>query len=194
MWYVQNVILTSRITEVCKTLALLISLKVDPNMSNVPQPAIILALFSGDVELVKMLLEAGANPNARMLPEVGFILFYCTVTVQVGGKLIHWSTVLVLSIIGTCNTTALLMDYCWKCEVIRHLYKIQPPHTHHSSRIWIVTFSSDIILSQEGWLTPLHILCLAKPQPSFPEIMDLLLEHGADPNARAAVSYKISHT
>ncbi|BES92735.1 Ankyrin repeat and MYND domain containing 1 [Nesidiocoris tenuis] len=44
-------------------------------------------------------------------------------------------------------------------------------------------------LPEEGSLTALHVLCLAKPHESFPDIMDILLEYGANPNSQSSANY-----
>jgi ankyrin repeat protein len=58
------------LNEVLATIKLLLKRGADPSLSVLPYPALCFAVAAGDLKIVRLLLEKGANPNMRMPKKV----------------------------------------------------------------------------------------------------------------------------
>jgi ankyrin repeat protein len=54
------------LNEISEVIELLLRRGADPSLSSIPYPALCFAVASGDIKIVRLLLEKGANCNKRM--------------------------------------------------------------------------------------------------------------------------------
>ncbi|KAL0280158.1 UNVERIFIED_CONTAM: hypothetical protein PYX00_001534 [Menopon gallinae] len=63
----------NKLAEIDKTIAILLMRGADPNLGDVPKPSLHLAVYSRDLELVRLLLMNGASPDCQSLPQEGLL-------------------------------------------------------------------------------------------------------------------------
>ena len=151
--------------EVSGIVELLLRRGADPSISSVPYSALCLAVAAGDVRIVRMLLEKGADCNKRM-PAAKYasltpLCLACGVLGETGPELVK----LLLDSLADPNASAdVAGEYLSMCE-----------------EGWQSEILSDEIAGLVGGRTPLHIAC-CRSDLYAGKVIRLLLEHTADPN------------
>ncbi|CAF0708033.1 unnamed protein product [Brachionus calyciflorus] len=152
------------LNDIGQIIDLLLRRGADPSLSSIPYPALCFAVAAGDIKVVKLLLEKGADCNKKMPKKYASLTplcLACGVLGETGPELVK----LLLDSLADPNASSdmgneylSMSEEGWKNEIV-----------------------SDEIANLIVGRTPLHIAC-SRNDPYASKVIRLLLEHSANPN------------
>ena len=154
-----------KLNAIERTVSLLLRSGCDPDISTVPMPSLIISLFTKNTNMLRLLLDSGANPNVATSDE-------------------NLTTLHVLCCLPF-NSTHL--------EMFHLLLKYKSdPNLKTSSSHWIEEkrklLAGNPMDGDDSGKTALHILCMrydfVQNDAEIYEMVQLLLDFGANPSAR----------